>query len=146
MDYMVFIWLEKKTGKGKWWVKEGGWRIVSVAEMSKHIIVGMAWTMREFLMCSSVDCPIHELRHPCLWGKIFRFIFGDPICTVLRQNSAEILMIHSFCIRDLGVELSQFSIKGHFLTQWDKVTIVLQHHILVQISLRKEPAFLHSSV
>ena len=67
-------------------------------EMSKHIIVGMAWTMREFLMCSSVDCPIHETQgiHAYEEEKFFRFIFGDPICTVLRQNSAEILMIHGF--------------------------------------------------
>ena len=24
MTSVLFIWLEKKTGEGKWWVKEGG--------------------------------------------------------------------------------------------------------------------------
>lgn len=48
-------------------------------------------------MCSSVDCPIHEAQGIHAYEeKFFRFIFGDPICTVLRQNSAEILMIHGF--------------------------------------------------
>jgi len=76
-------------------------------------------------------------RHPCVWGQIFQIYFWRSNLYTAKAKFSWNFDDPWLLSRDLGAELFQFPIRGNFLTQWDKVTIVLQHHILVQVSLRR---------
>lgn len=85
-------WKENWQVVGPW---RGQRRALLRGERTNHrtVTVGNdAWTTRGFLKCDCEDRPTSGAS-PHLEGEtVLMFIYGDPICTILRQNSAKFLM------------------------------------------------------